>query len=190
MTLHSAKGLEFPVVVLAGPRRRAVPALAVARGRGGARGGAAALLRRHDARARAAGADRRGAAPRLRRVPVERAVALHRRGPGGAGRAHRAVVLVVGRTRATSRTTSSAPTRTAAAAGGRVTRRARRPTRTRTRISRPGMALRRACASGTRSSASGTVISVEALDDDTKLVVRFTGRAEDAAREVRGLEPA
>ena len=35
----------------------------------------------------AAGADRRGAAARLRRVPVQRAVALHRRSAVGAGRA-------------------------------------------------------------------------------------------------------
>ena len=31
MTMHSAKGLEFPVVFIAGTRRRPVPAFAVAR---------------------------------------------------------------------------------------------------------------------------------------------------------------
>ena len=52
MTLHSAKGLEFPGRHHRRPRGGAVPALALERGRRGARGGAAAVLRRHDARAR------------------------------------------------------------------------------------------------------------------------------------------
>ena len=69
------------------PRGGPVPALAVARGRGGARRGAAALLRRHHPRAKAAGADQRGPPAGVRRVSEHRAVAVHRRDSGGSGRA-------------------------------------------------------------------------------------------------------
>ena len=68
------------------PRGRAVSAFALDRRRGGARGRAAALLRRHHARAAAARADLGRAAPGVRRIPVERAVAVHRRDSGGADR--------------------------------------------------------------------------------------------------------
>ena len=125
------------------PRGRSLSAFPLERGRGGARGRTPALLRRHDPRARAARADRRGATADLRRVPGERAVAVHRRSArrnwssGSSRRTPRR------RTRATSRTTSSGPTRTAAAdAGGRA--RNRRPTRTRTKISQPGWRCARA----------------------------------------------
>ena len=47
MTLHSAKGLEYPVGVPHRPRGRDLPALAQPRRPRRARGGAAALLRRH-----------------------------------------------------------------------------------------------------------------------------------------------
>ena len=49
MTLHNAKGLEFPVVFIIGMRGRRVPAHALDRV-GRPRGGAAARLRRHHAR--------------------------------------------------------------------------------------------------------------------------------------------
>ncbi len=72
------------------PGRGPVSALARRRGRGRDRRRAAALLRRHDARAVEPGADERRAAPRVRRVSVDRAVTLPRRDSGRAGRAHRA----------------------------------------------------------------------------------------------------
>ncbi len=50
MTLHSAKGLEFPVVFLVRHGRRPVPASALDQRPGRPRGGAPPLLRRHDAR--------------------------------------------------------------------------------------------------------------------------------------------
>ena len=86
-----------------------------------------------------------------------------------------------GRIRATSRTTSSAPTRTAAAAGGRVEEDA--PAYAyEDEDQSTGLALRPACACGIRSSASATVISVEPLDDDTKLVVRFAAVGQKTLR--------
>ena len=50
MTLHSAKGLEFPRGVPVRPRGRPVPAPALDRGPAGPRGRAPPLLRRHDPR--------------------------------------------------------------------------------------------------------------------------------------------
>ena len=136
---------------------RPLPALALGRGRRRARRGAPAVLRRHDPRGAAAVPDQRRPAPRVRRVPGDGAVALSRRGAGGAARADRAGVHVAP-TRGTSRTrtTSSGPTRTPAAARGaaRSSRKTARATRTRTRTSRRRAACGRGCASSTRSSAS------------------------------------
>ena len=73
----------------------------------------------------------------------------------------------------------------------RTRERRRRPTPTRTRISRPawrsgpGMRVRHA------QFGVGTVITVEPLDDDTKLVVRFTAVGEKTLRaKFAKLEPA
>ena len=75
-----------------------LPALALDRG-AGSRGGAAALLRRHDAREGAADADARVVADALRRARPQPAVALPRRGAGRTRRARAAAAGVVVRLR-------------------------------------------------------------------------------------------
>ena len=172
------------------PRGRAVSALAIERGRGGARGGAAALLRRHDARPLAPGADRRRAPPNLRRVPVQRAVAVHRRGAGRARRAHRGLVLVVLRLpgQLPALRVPDQPVRP------RPARQAKRePTYAyEDEDQSTGIALRlghEAC--GIRSSASAPCSASSALDDDTKLVVRFAAVGQKTLRaKYARLEPA
>ena len=123
------------------------------RGRPG--GGAAALLRRHDAGRAAAGADQRRAAPPVRGVPVDRAVALSVRDPARVGPRDRAGVqsaTTVGRVRLRRRPRGG-PT-AAAGAGEPIGTRAPPPsTTTRTRTSRRA-ASRAARGCGTRSSGS------------------------------------
>ena len=170
------------------PGGRPVPALALERGRGGARGGAPALLRRDDARAVPADAHQRGAPAGVRRVPVHRAVAVPRRDSGGARRADR-------RRRMPRRTRArfshahyefrTNPYGRRDKARGRVREVETRPTRTRTRISqrptlRPGMRVRHA------QFGVGTVVAVEEHNDDLKITVRFNSvGVEEAAGEVR-----
>lgn len=65
MTLHSAKGLEFPTVVLAGLEEGLFPH-SLARGRSRDGGGASPPLRRHHPRAKAVGHHQRRPAPSVR----------------------------------------------------------------------------------------------------------------------------
>ncbi len=85
MTLHNAKGLEYPTVFIAGLRGRRVPALARDRG-GRPRGGAPPLLRRDHARDAPAVSHPRAPARGLRRTELRPAQPLPRRDPDGPAR--------------------------------------------------------------------------------------------------------
>ena len=191
MTLHSAKGLEFPVVVLAGleeglfphsrssedeeeleeERRLCYVGMTRARAR---------LVLTGAARRRVFGEYQSTEPSRfIDEMPAE---LVERVAPSFSSSA----------TRATSRTTSSGPTRTAAAAARRRRARTSPAYAYEDEDQSTGMALRPGMRVRHPQFGVGTVLSVEAAGrrHQAGRAVQL-GRAEDAAREVRAsCEPA
>ena len=187
MSMHAAKGLEFPVVFIAGMEDGLFPHSRSVERRRRARGGAPAVLRGHDAGGAAAVPDQRGAAPRVRRVPGHGAVAVRRRGSGGAGGTDRA-----GRSRPPTRATSPTPT---TSSGRTRTRAAARGAGAKFKEDTPSYSYEnedqsaagasgRACASSTRSSASASSSPSRSTRTIPRSPSASTPSDEEAAREV------
>ena len=175
MTLHSAKGLGVRSSSWPGSRRRTVPALAVAEDEDKAQEERRPVLRGDDARAGApACLTRRGPATGVRRIPKssEPSRFIGRVPPSSSSAWPPCVLVVRGYQGASALRLQDEPHATRR-------RRASRERATPTYAYEDEIVRGHGAASSgmgvaaRRSSASGPCISIEALNDDTKLVVRF-----------------
>ncbi len=180
MTLHSAKGLEFPVVILAGLEEGLFP-------HSRSRDDEEELeeerrlcyvgMTRARARLVLTGAARRRVFGEYQASEPSRFIDEV---PAAAGRTCHAVVLVIP-TRETSLTTTSRPIRTAAAGpGGRA--RSASTYKYEDEDQSTGLTLRLGMKVRHPQFGVGTVLSIEALTDDTKLVVRFVSSGQKTLR--------
>ena len=160
-----------------GARGGPVSALAFERRRDRARRGAASLLRGDHPRTAATGVDVGRAPQGIRRIPVNRALRFIDEIP-------RELVEEIPSTFVSPYQSSFSQFRASPYGRGaqQGTRRIGRRTRTRTRTSRCRKASGQAPGSVTRSSAKEQSISIEPLDDDTKLVVRFSSVGQKTLR--------